>query len=317
MNTVLRVLEERSTDGILPWDAQIAAAERYGWSCAAVEELALVNGLLPAHYQRNRGMLSIADQLQLFRSRIVVIGCGGLGGYVIEEFARLGVGHIVAVDPDVFEEHNLNRQLLATIGALGHPKVEAALARVNEINPAVRLTPVQAAFCKGNAHELLQGAKVAVDALDSIPCRLELAEACTTPLGHPPLLSSRSLLSGEQQRSSPVGHDFIVLVLHRNSHACHPPPQMHQFRACRQDIPQGCGSQVGDIEIGRGAGCAGRKKRLREKGDRVNEGGNQAPMGAAEVIEMAMVNGHLHHGMTGSDLPQMDIESSQHRDSVT
>ncbi len=187
MNTVLRVLEERSTDGILPWDAQIAAAERYGWSCAAVEELALVNGLLPAHYQRNRGMLSIADQLQLFRSRIVVIGCGGLGGYVIEEFARLGVGHIVAVDPDVFEEHNLNRQLLATIGALGHPKVEAALARVNEINPAVRLTPVQAAFCKGNAHELLQGAKVAVDALDSIPCRLELAEACTElnmPLVH-------------------------------------------------------------------------------------------------------------------------------------
>ena len=179
MNTVLRVLEERATDGVLPWAVQCAAVERYGWSCAAVEELALVHGLLPARYQRNRGMISVAEQLQLFRSRIAVIGCGGLGGYVIEELARLGVGEIIAVDPDVFEEHNLNRQLLATPRNLGKAKVEAALVRVNEINPAVTLTPIPTSFCPVNGRKLLTGATVAVDALDSISCRLELAKSCT------------------------------------------------------------------------------------------------------------------------------------------
>lgn len=178
MIDVLRFLQQRAVDGLLPWSAQLDAVERFGWSHAAVEETVLANNLLPARYQRNRSMLSITDQLQLFRSRIAVIGCGGLGGYIIEELARLGVGHIVAIDPDVFEEHNLNRQLLATTRTLGMPKVEAALARVTEINPAVRVTPVRTAFCTANAQELLQGVTVAVDALDSISYRLELAEAC-------------------------------------------------------------------------------------------------------------------------------------------
>jgi molybdopterin/thiamine biosynthesis adenylyltransferase len=179
MNEVLNFLRERTIDGLLPWSAQQDAARRFGLSLAAVEATALADGLLPARYQRNRTMISVPEQLQLFRSRIVVIGCGGLGGYVIEELARLGVGQIVAVDPDIFEEHNLNRQLLATPATLGTPKVDAALARVDVINPAVSLIPVRAAFCRENGRELLQGAAVAVDALDSIPSRLELADTCS------------------------------------------------------------------------------------------------------------------------------------------
>ena len=153
MIDVLRFLQQRAVDGLLPWSAQQVAVERFGWSHAAVEETVLANNLLPARYQRNRSMLSITDQLQLFRSRIAVIGCGGLGGYIIEELARLGVGHIVAIDPDVFEEHNLNRQLLATPASLGKAKVEAAAARVNEINPAVPRSAADrpAWFCGGGS----------------------------------------------------------------------------------------------------------------------------------------------------------------------
>lgn len=179
MNNVLKFIEERTMDGLLPWSAQSAAAEQFVCSHAAVEELALENSIFPARYQRNRNMISVAEQLLLFRSRIAVIGCGGLGGYIIEELARLGVGHIVAVDPDIFEEHNLNRQLLSTFRTLGRAKVEAALARVNEINPAVTVTPIRDAFCTANGHALLKGVTVAVDALDSIAYRLELAEICT------------------------------------------------------------------------------------------------------------------------------------------
>ena len=179
MKNVLIFLRENLMDGLLPWAAQSAAAERFGWSFADIEEAALAHGILPARYQRNRSMLSVADQLRLFRSQVAVIGCGGLGGYVIEELARLGVGRIVAIDPDLFEEHNLNRQLLSSLHTVGKAKVAAALARVNEINPAVRVKPIRDAFCTANGRELLQGATLAVDALDSISCRLELAESCT------------------------------------------------------------------------------------------------------------------------------------------
>jgi molybdopterin/thiamine biosynthesis adenylyltransferase len=176
---ILAFIREQLTDSMLPWSAQNAAAEKFGCSHAKVEELALENGILPARYQRNQNMLSTAEQLLLLRSRIAVIGCGGLGGYVIEELARLGVGRIVAIDPDVFEEHNLNRQLFATPKTMGQPKAEAALDRVNEINPAVTVTPVKDAFCRANGRDLLDGVTLVVDALDCISCRLELAETCT------------------------------------------------------------------------------------------------------------------------------------------
>ena len=179
MKNVLTFLRENLKDGLLPWAAQSAAVERFGWSFAAIEETALSHGILPARYQRNQSMLSVDDQLQLFRSQVVVIGCGGLGGYIIEELARLGVGRIVAIDPDIFEEHNLNRQILSSPRNLGQAKVEAALDRVNEINPAVRVKPIKEFFCKANGREFLRGATLAVDALDSIAYRLELAQACT------------------------------------------------------------------------------------------------------------------------------------------
>lgn len=172
---------------LLPWRHQQAAARRFDLTIGQVETVALEAGLLPARYQRNRQTISLKGQLALARSRVTVIGCGGLGGYIIEQLARLGVGQITAIDPDVFEEHNLNRQLLATLSTLGQPKVTVAQARVAEINPAVTLIPVRAAFAAASGAELLGDADVVVDALDSIPVRLELAEVCrqkAVPLVH-------------------------------------------------------------------------------------------------------------------------------------
>jgi molybdopterin/thiamine biosynthesis adenylyltransferase len=172
---------------LLPWAVQCEAANRYGVRVAQVEDAALTQGILPARYQRNRQAISVGDQLTLFRSSVVVIGCGGLGGYVVEELARLGIGRIVVIDPDVFEEHNLNRQLFSTPANLGKAKVEAAAARVSEINPAVTLVSIQDAFSPANGEEVLKGCQVVVDALDSIQVRLELAEVCSLmniPLVH-------------------------------------------------------------------------------------------------------------------------------------
>ena len=171
------ILNEAQGD-LLPCAAQVAAAERFNLSLSKVEETALELGILPARYQRNRQTISTLQQYRLFRSKAVIIGCGGLGGYVIEELARLGVGNLVLIDSDVIEEHNLNRQILSTADVINRPKVEVACERVRAINPAVNVTPLKTVFFHDNGRELVHGADVVIDGLDTIPARLELAQIC-------------------------------------------------------------------------------------------------------------------------------------------
>jgi molybdopterin/thiamine biosynthesis adenylyltransferase len=180
-------LASQATGDLLPWSAQRSAMARFDLGCAQVEAAALSAGLLPVRYQRNRRTISTAGQLKLLHSSVAVVGCGGLGGYAIEQLARLGVGRLVVIDPDHFEEHNLNRQLLSTLAELGRAKVEAAASRVASINPAVSVVPLQLAFGAAHGAALLAGVDVVIDALDSIPVRLELSQACATlglPLVH-------------------------------------------------------------------------------------------------------------------------------------
>ena len=180
-------LREHAAGDLISWQHQLAAAERFALSVGEVETAILAADLLPARYQRNRGMLTTQQQGQLFHSRVAVIGCGGLGGYVLEELARLGVGELVAIDADCFEEHNLNRQLLSSPGTLGQAKVAAAAQRLAEINPAVTVRPVKDQFTRANGAELLAGADCVVDAVDNMTARLDLEAVCSDlkiPLVH-------------------------------------------------------------------------------------------------------------------------------------
>jgi len=171
------ILREREGD-LLPWSVQLAASREFEVPFAVVEDLALANNILPSRYQRNGSMLTVHHQRRLFRSVVGVVGCGGLGGYVLEELARLGIGKIVAIDPDIFVEHNLNRQLMSHPGNLGQSKVSAVQARLQQINPAVTVIPVQQALDAGNGWHLLGGVDLAVDGLDSVGTRLELEAVC-------------------------------------------------------------------------------------------------------------------------------------------
>lgn len=138
-------------------------------------------------YLRNHNAISEGEQAILATKRVLVVGCGGLGGMVIECLARIGVGHLRVVDGDVFEESNLNRQLLSSTMNLGRPKVLAAQQRVMAVNPLVEVDAVQADLGAENAMELLGGCDVAVDCLDNIPARLVLQQAAKTagvPLVH-------------------------------------------------------------------------------------------------------------------------------------
>lgn len=214
MQELVQFLNEQVLNGLLPYTVQAQAAKLFSLTFAEVEKISLENSILPVRYERNRTMLTTGQQLTLFNSSVAVIGCGGLGGYVIEELARLGVGHIVAVDPDVFEEHNLNRQLLATPEQLGQKKAKAAAERVAAVNPAVTVRPVAKAFDEHNGSELLQGVDAAVDGLDSIPVRLMLADMCSK-LGIPLVHGAIAGWYGHLATQFP-GEETLQLIYPRN-----------------------------------------------------------------------------------------------------
>jgi molybdopterin/thiamine biosynthesis adenylyltransferase len=138
---------------------------------------ALSLGIVPYRYIRNRDAISIEEQLKLAGSCVAVVGAGGLGGQVILLLARVGVGHLVVVDHDLFDETNLNRQALSQRESIGRPKSEQAVAAVHSINPGVEVTPHQAEIDASNAVDILDGSDVVVDALDNVPSRFALERA--------------------------------------------------------------------------------------------------------------------------------------------
>ncbi|HAI21322.1 MAG TPA: molybdopterin biosynthesis protein MoeB [Clostridiales bacterium UBA8153] len=140
--------------------------------------------MVERRYLRNLNMLSEAEMGKLAAARVAVVGCGGLGGYVLELVGRLGVGQLTAIDGDVFDETNLNRQLLSDLETLGQSKAEAARARMLKVNPLVNVSAIAREVTAANGTELLAGHDVVVDAVDSIATRLVL-QALAARLGVP------------------------------------------------------------------------------------------------------------------------------------
>lgn len=128
-------------------------------------------------HSRNIPALSAEDMEKLAAARVLVAGCGGLGGFIIEYLARAGIGSLIVVDGDVFEESNLNRQILSTVGNIGESKAAAAAERVNAIDPSIDVTPVCEFITKENASALMAGADLVIDALDNAASRLVLEDA--------------------------------------------------------------------------------------------------------------------------------------------
>lgn len=129
-------------------------------------------------YIRNFPALTEGEQALLGAKKAAVIGCGGLGGHIIDQLARLGMGALRVVDGDVFEESNLNRQLLSQVSLLGVGKARAAGDHIRRVNPQVRVEAVEEFLTADNAPGLIAGCDIVLDALDNIPSRRALSAAC-------------------------------------------------------------------------------------------------------------------------------------------
>ena len=129
-------------------------------------------------YIRNIPALSEADCALLLRKKIAVIGCGGLGGYLIEQIARIGVGELVIVDGDNFDVSNLNRQLLSNPNTIGESKAHTAAQRIQHINPDIKVHVYPDMLTAENADILISGCDAVLDGLDNIASRKILKQAC-------------------------------------------------------------------------------------------------------------------------------------------
>ena len=122
--------------------------------------------------------ITAGEQELLKEKRVLVAGCGGLGGFLVEYLVRFGVGGITVADGDVFDESNLNRQLLSGTDTLGRPKAVVACERAARTDPAVKVIPVTEFVTEQNVRGLVQGMDIVLDALDSISARLMLEDVC-------------------------------------------------------------------------------------------------------------------------------------------
>ena len=123
---------------------------------------------------------------RLKKSRVAVFGVGGVGSFTVEALARLGVGHLTLVDPDTVAESNLNRQLIALRSNIGEYKVDAAKARVLDINPDADVEALKLFYLPENADDFdVSRFDCIVDAIDTVSAKLELitrAKAAGIPI---------------------------------------------------------------------------------------------------------------------------------------
>lgn len=117
-------------------------------------------------------------QERLLASRVLIVGCGGLGAPAALYLAAAGVGTIGIMDADVVDITNLQRQVIHFTPDVGRPKVESAAEKMRAINPDVAVRPYPERLTAANAGSILPGYDFVIDATDSFASKFLVADAC-------------------------------------------------------------------------------------------------------------------------------------------
>jgi adenylyltransferase/sulfurtransferase len=146
-----------------------------------------------ARYQRHLSLAGFGSEAQsaLKRSRVLVIGAGGLGCPILFYLAAAGVGQLTIIDGDTVDVSNLQRQIMFTTADAGQPKADTAARRLRELNPCIAITAIVARLNRANALELIRAHDVVVDGSDNFATRYLVNDAC--------VLADRPLVYGAIQ----------------------------------------------------------------------------------------------------------------------
>ena len=111
---------------------------------------------------------------KLKNAKVAIFGIGGVGSYVVEALARVGIGSFVLVDKDTVSISNLNRQIIATLSTIGKNKVDIAKERILSINPNAKVETFTDFFMPGNTSIINNSITYIVDAIDTVTAKIEL-----------------------------------------------------------------------------------------------------------------------------------------------
>src|SRR5437764_3063149 len=125
-----------------------------------------------------------AGQAKLLKSKVLLIGAGGLGSPAGLYLAAAGVGRMGIVDDDVVDESNLQRQILHSTERIGMPKTESARETIRKLNPDVTVDEHRVRLDRDNALELFRPYDLIVDGSDNFGTRYLVNDACVL-LGKP------------------------------------------------------------------------------------------------------------------------------------
>ena len=136
--------------------------------------------------ERTRTLIGENSLSKLSKSKILIFGIGGVGGYVVEALVRSGIGEIDIVDNDKVSISNLNRQIVALNSTIGEYKVDVMKKRALDINPDLKINTYKLFFDDDTKDEFdFSKYDYIVDAIDSVKSKLllvELAKNNNTPI---------------------------------------------------------------------------------------------------------------------------------------
>ncbi|MRX68646.1 adenylyltransferase and sulfurtransferase [Flavobacterium resistens] len=133
-----------------------------------------------SRYNRQTILPEIGEegQQKLLKSKVLVIGAGGLGTAILPYLAGAGVGEIGIVDDDVIDVSNLHRQVIYKTSAVGKSKVEEAKLMISELNPEIKVNTFSEKLSGKNAISLFEKYDIIVDATDNISIKYLINDAC-------------------------------------------------------------------------------------------------------------------------------------------
>ncbi len=122
--------------------------------------------------------VGVDGQEKLLNTKMLLIGAGGLGSPLGLYLGAAGVGTLGIVDFDMVDQSNLQRQIIHSTADIGKPKVDSAKARINSINPEVKVNTYQIRLTRDNTMDLFKEYDIIIDGTDNFQTRYLVNDAC-------------------------------------------------------------------------------------------------------------------------------------------
>ncbi len=130
-------------------------------------------------FMKNELLIGKEKVENLKNKNVLLIGCGGVGGYCGEALVRSGIYNITIVDNDKVDITNLNRQIIALHSTIGNYKVDVLKERMMDINPDANVTALNVFINKENIKNIVTNKfDYVIDAIDSMTSKIDLIEYC-------------------------------------------------------------------------------------------------------------------------------------------